>query len=140
MPALHTYIVEDSAVIRENLIATLEELACVQVVGWAADEARAVSWLCEPGNVASLLIVDIFLARGSGLGVLRAVSRLSRRPRTVVLSNYASPDMRRTCLQLGAEQVFDKSTDIDALIDWCNHQAANPADCQAEGPTGSARS
>ena len=128
MPALPTYIVEDSPVIRESLIATLEELAPVHVVGWAADEAGAVRWLTQPGNAAALLIVDIFLAGGSGLGVLRAVGRLTRRPRMVVLSNYATPDMRRTCLALGADQVFDKSTDIDALIDWCNQQADRPTD------------
>jgi DNA-binding NarL/FixJ family response regulator len=125
---LPTYIVEDSPVIRESLIATLEELAPVHVVGWAADEAGAVRWLTQPGNAAALLIVDIFLGGGSGLGVLRAVGRLTRRPRMVVLSNYASPDMRRTCLALGADQVFDKSTDIDALIDWCNQQADRPTD------------
>jgi DNA-binding NarL/FixJ family response regulator len=126
MPALQIYLVEDSPVIRESLIATLEELAPVQVVGWAADEDSALGWLGQSGHTATLLIVDLFLAAGSGLGVLRGVARLARRPRVVVLSNFATPDMRRKCLELGAEQVFDKSTDIDALIDWCIREAAEP--------------
>ena len=33
--ALITYIVEDSATIRENLISTLEEISPVKVVGFA---------------------------------------------------------------------------------------------------------
>jgi DNA-binding NarL/FixJ family response regulator len=33
MPALKAFIVEDSPVILENLVATLEELAQVEVVG-----------------------------------------------------------------------------------------------------------
>jgi DNA-binding NarL/FixJ family response regulator len=37
----------------------------------------------------------------------------------VVLSNYATPDMRKRCLELGADQVFDKSNEIDNLIDYC---------------------
>jgi hypothetical protein len=37
----------------------------------------------------------------------------------VVLSNYATPDMRRKCLQLGADKVFDKSNEIDGLINYC---------------------
>jgi DNA-binding NarL/FixJ family response regulator len=37
----------------------------------------------------------------------------------VVLSNYATPDMRRKCLELGADRVFDKSNEIDALILYC---------------------
>ena len=42
----------------------------------------------------------------------------------VVLSNYATPDMRRKCLELGATQVFDKSRDIDELIAYCSELAA----------------
>ena len=71
---LKTYIVEDSRVIRENLIATLEELVPVEVVGTAEDEASAVRWLGDPANHADLLIVDIFLKTGTGLGVLRAAN------------------------------------------------------------------
>jgi DNA-binding NarL/FixJ family response regulator len=136
MPPLPTYIVEDSPVIRESLVATLEELTPVQVVGWAADEATALSWLNRPGNSAALLIVDIFLAGGSGLGVLRGVARLDSRPRMVVLSNYATPDMRRKCLELGAEQVFDKSADIDALIDWCTQLATLAGQTGTSGTSG----
>ena len=45
----------------------------------------------------------------------------------VVLSNYATPDMRRKCLELGADQVFDKSNEIDALIQYCGRLAAGDA-------------
>ena len=55
----------------------------------------------------------------SGLGVLRAASALAQRRNVVVLSNYATPDMRRKCLELGADRVFDKSNEIDALIQYC---------------------
>ncbi len=37
----------------------------------------------------------------------------------VVLSNHAvPPSMRRRCLQLGADAVFDKATEVDDLIDY----------------------
>jgi DNA-binding NarL/FixJ family response regulator len=120
---LNTYLVEDSPVIRENLIATLEELVPVRVVGSAEDEASAVRWLADAAHPVDLVIVDIFLKSGSGLGVLRAAHALPQRYRLVVLSNYATPDMRAKCLALGAEQVFDKSTEIDALIQYCGHLA-----------------
>lgn len=127
MPALNAFIVEDSPVIRENLIAALEELAPVKVVGTAEDEPTAVSWL--GGNRdCDLVIIDIFLKRGSGLGVLRAASELHKPMSLVVLSNYATPDMRRKCLELGASRVFDKSNEIDALILYCARLA--------EGDTG----
>ena len=36
-----------------------------------------------------------------------------------MLSNHATSDMRRRCAQLGADAVFDKSTEIEALVEYC---------------------
>jgi DNA-binding NarL/FixJ family response regulator len=124
MQPLRTYIVEDSQVIRENLIATLEELVPVEVVGTAEDESSAVQWLKQPSNTVDLVIVDIFLKSGSGLGVLKAANELPKKHNVVVLSNYATQDIRRKCLELGADKVFDKSNEIDALIQYCGRLAA----------------
>ena len=124
MTGLKTYIVEDSAVIRESLIATLEELGPVLVVGTAEDEATAVRWVSDHANTVDLLIIDLFLKQGSGLGVLRTVQAMAQPCTMVVLSNYATPDIRRKCLEAGADQVFDKSHEIDALIQYCANLAA----------------
>jgi DNA-binding NarL/FixJ family response regulator len=124
MHRLQTYIVEDSPVIRENLVAALEELVPVKVVGTAEDESGALQWLSDSDNRYDLVIVDIFLKSGSGLGVLQAGSRLRRPHKMVVLSNYATPDMRNKCLALGADRVFDKSNEIDALIAYCGRLAS----------------
>jgi DNA-binding NarL/FixJ family response regulator len=118
---LKTYLVEDSPVIRQGLIATLEELSDVKVVGTAEDETTAVSWLSQTSNRVDLVIIDIFLKGGSGLGVLRRVNALALGCNLVVLTNYATADMRRKCLELGAGRVFDKSNEIDALIDYCDN-------------------
>lgn len=122
--ALRTFIVEDSPVIRENLTAALEELGPVRVVGCAEDEAEAIRWLRRCRGDCELVIVDLFLKRGSGLGVLEAARGLDAIPSLVVLSNHATPEMRRRCLALGANQVFDKSNEIDALIDYCEQLAS----------------
>ena len=115
---LRTYIVEDNATIRENLIATLEELAGIESVGWAESEDTARRWLSQHGDAWELAIVDLFLKQGSGLGVLEACQH-RHHGRVVVLSNYATADMRKRCMQLGADAVFDKSNEIDALVDYC---------------------
>jgi DNA-binding NarL/FixJ family response regulator len=128
------YIVEDSPLIREGLIATLEELLPVQVVGTAEDETTALQWLAQPNHDTDLLIVDIFLKGGSGLGVLRVVQGLPQRRKVVVLSNYATPEMRRKCLDLGADRVFDKSHEIDDLIRYCGHLAAGEPGTTIPGP------
>ena len=124
MQPLKTYLVEDSPVIRESLIATLEELVPVRVVGTADDELSAVQWLAGTDNEADLVIVDLFLKGGSGMGVLRSAQSLPAGRKIVVLSNYATPDVRRKCMELGADRVFDKSNEIDALIAYCVALAA----------------
>lgn len=116
---LKAFIVEDSAVIRENLVAALEEMAPIEVVGTAEDESSAVHWLSRLTNACDIVVVDIFLKSGSGLGVLKSVATARKGIKLVVLSNYATPDMRRKCLELGADRVFDKSNEIDALILYC---------------------
>lgn len=119
MPAVNTFIVEDSPIILDNLVATLEELAPVKVVGSAPDEASAVRWLTGAGNACDLVIIDIFLKSGSGLGVLRHAAQGALPAKRVVLTNYATPDMRAKCTALGAHRVFDKSNELDELIAYC---------------------
>ncbi len=118
MSPLKTFIVEDNKVIYENLVSTLEELANVEVVGHAKDEETAVQWL-NHGERFDLMIVDIFLLTGSGLGVLKAAQDARIAARRVVLTNYATPDIRKRCALLGADRVFDKSCELEDLIAYC---------------------
>ena len=123
---LKTYIVEDNATIRENLIGTLEELACVESVGMAETEEDGKAWLIKNPAHWDLAIVDLFLRHGSGLGVLAACRARQPHQRVVVLSNYATPDVRVRCAQLGVDAVFDKSNEIEALVDYCIEQGKTP--------------
>jgi two-component system, OmpR family, response regulator len=111
------FMVEDSSTIRDNLIETLKELAQFEPVGTAETEHEAKRWLAA--NDWDLAIMDLFLREGSGLNVLEACR--SRRPgqKVVVLSNHSSPDVRWRCRQLGADAVFDKSNELEALVDYC---------------------
>lgn len=116
---LRTYIVEDNLTIRENLIATLEEMAGVQAVGVSDNENDAKLWLTHHGAEWDIAIVDLFLKQGSGLGVISACRERAPTHKVVVLSNYATADIRQRCLVMGADAVFDKSNDIEALVDYC---------------------
>jgi len=117
--ALKTYIVEDNATIRNNLVATLEELAGIENAGMAEGESEGKTWLLAHVDHWDLAIVDLFLKQGSGLGVLEACRNRKPDQKVIVLSNYATADIRQRCAQLGVDAVFDKSTEIDALIDYC---------------------
>lgn len=125
--ALITYLVEDSFTIRENLISTLEEIAPVKVVGFAETENEANAWLLNHNGDWQLAIVDLFLKEGSGLGVLKGCQNRNANQKVVVLTNYATSDIRRRCAELGSDAVFDKSNELDELLDYCM-DATSPRD------------
>ncbi|RSZ37141.1 MULTISPECIES: response regulator [unclassified Variovorax] len=118
--ALITFLVEDNKTIRDNLVPALEDLVNGRVVGYAETETDALAWLAEHPDGWQLLIVDLFLKEGSGLGVLGGCRNRKPGQRVVVLSNYVTADIRTRCTALGADAVFDKSRDLDAFIEYCN--------------------
>lgn len=118
--SLRIFLVEDNKTIRDSLIPALEELARAQAVGYAESEDAAVDWLSEHTDDWQVAVIDLFLEHGSGLGVLRRCGTRLPHQRAVVLSNYATEDMRIRCRQLGADAVFDKSNELEDFMDYCN--------------------
>ncbi len=115
---LRVLLVEDNSRLVEELQAALEELAQANVVATAAAEDEACAWMDSRTQGCDVAIIDVFLKSGSGLGVLEHVAAYERPPQRVVLTNYATRDMRSRCRALGADAVFDKSTEIEELIEW----------------------
>ena len=119
---LNAYVVEDNPNIRENLIGALEELTCVKVVGTSAGEDEGLDWLHGHADEWDVAIVDLFLKQGSGMHLVQRVRRQRATQKVIVFSNYVNASVRKRCAQLGVDAVFDKSTEIDALVDYCAHQ------------------
>ncbi len=122
---LRTYLVEDSAIIRDNLAATLAELADAQICGYAVGAHEAIDWLAANPTAWDLVIIDIFLVEGSGLQVLSACKSRTAQQKTVVLTNFATKEIRTQSEALGADAVFDKSNEIDDLIAFCRTLSSN---------------
>lgn len=123
--ALITYLAEDNETILENLIETLQEIAAVKVTGYGATEAEATRWLNLHEAQWNLAIVDLFLKEGSGLGVLEGCRNREAHQKVVVLTNYATPEIRKRSRELGADAVFDKSSELDDLFAYCIQQTAD---------------
>ena len=120
---LHALLVEDNKVIRDNLIPTLEALSDARVDGVAETEADAIAWL-ESHDGWDIAVVDLFLREGSGLNVVERCPGRTSAQRVVIFSNYATDEVRRRALELGADAVFDKSTEIDGLLDFLERLAS----------------
>ena len=123
--ALITYLAEDNQTILDNLIETLEEISHVKVAAHAATQAEATRWLTLQDGSWHLAIVDLFLKEGSGLGVFAGCRNREPYQKVAVLTNYATPDIRRLACDLGADAVFDKTTELDALYIYCTEQTRN---------------
>ena len=124
---LLTYVAEDNDFVLQNLIETLQELAHVQVAGHAATEAEACTWLSSPHRNWHLAILDLFLREGSGFAVLAGCRGRQPQQKVVVLTNYATLEVRRQAAALGVDAVFDKSSELENLFTYCIDHASKVA-------------
>ena len=106
-------IIDDSEIIRTRLSELLSGLEDVHVVGEAdnaLDGTRVVREIAP-----DVVILDIKMPLGSGLDVLRNISKSNPETKVIVLTNYPYEQYRITCMELGAKYFFDKSTEFDKL-------------------------
>lgn len=113
------YLVEDNDLVRDNLIRMLQEFAQAEVAGSAATEDEATAWLQAHPDAWQMAVVDLFLLQGSGLGVVSSFQDRKPMQKIVVLTNYATADIRRRAQALGADAVFDKSGELDLFLAYC---------------------
>jgi DNA-binding NarL/FixJ family response regulator len=110
------FLVEDMRKMR-GLLADLFSSLGFRIVGHATTEAEADLWLEEHRGEWDLAVIDLLLDQGSGMGVIRKCKQPGP-GKVVVLSSYATPGVRRHCMGLGADAVFQKN-DSRAFIGWC---------------------
>lgn len=119
--ALKAFLVEDQPAIRDSLTEALTEITGIEPAGWAATEKAATAWLRDPAHHWDIAIVDLVLepGGGSGFGVLQALRQRPATKKVVVLTATANADVRRRCEEMGADGVFDKGMETEALLDYC---------------------
>ncbi|HVO46365.1 MAG TPA: response regulator transcription factor [Steroidobacteraceae bacterium] len=109
-------LIEDSAVLTRRLIDLLSEPGRIEVAAQATTQTEAVTRLQE--TAFDVLVVDIELAEGNGVAVIRHARQLyppDAQPLIVVLTNYASDFVRDHCFAAGADYFLDKMRDISLL-------------------------
>src|SRR5258708_32169303 len=115
-PGRRILLIEDSAVLTRRLVDLLSEPGRVEVAAQATTQSEAVSRLQQ--SAFDVLVVDIELAEGNGVAVIRAARQLyppDAQPLIVVLTNYASDFVRDHCFAAGADYFLDKMRDIALL-------------------------
>ena len=110
---MRVYLVEDSQLVRERLAAFVSKIPGVELVGEAENPWDALTGITRTHPDA--LILDLELGGASGVDVLRQLQTWSRRPAVIVLTNYATPEVAKMCLDTGAQYFFDKTNDLGRL-------------------------
>lgn len=108
-------IVEDSPLLRDNLVRLLAAHPELCVVGSAAgeDDAFALIEAQRPDTV----LLDLSLSEGSGIGLLRRVRATpGLAPRVVVLSSRSADPWEAVCREAGADVFLDKAEDTKVLL------------------------
>ena len=91
-----------------------------ELVGAALSEAEAVACLQANEEAWQLLVVDLLLKQGTGLGVSAALFTPGRKKGIVAaLTNAASPDNRAECVRPGVDTVFDKAAQVNEVLAYC---------------------
>jgi len=127
MARLRVALVDDSERIRARLAEMLGEIANVEIAFAADTEGEAVRLMAQEGW--DLLILDLQLRVGTGLGVLKAMQGLRGRDDRVamIFTNYGFRQYRERTMALGADYFFDKARDFDALRAAVTERASQAA-------------
>jgi DNA-binding NarL/FixJ family response regulator len=107
------FIVEDAPSMRERLRELVGDLEGVTVVGDAGTTQDAIAGLLA--TQPDCVLLDFQLIGGTGVDVLRAVHPRSPGIAFIVLTNHATSQHRRACVDAGARFFFDKSQEFGCV-------------------------
>jgi DNA-binding NarL/FixJ family response regulator len=107
------FIVDDMPSMRERLRELVADIAGVEIVGDAGTPAEAIAGILS--THPDCVLLDYQLAGGTGVDVLRAVHPRSPEIAFIVITNHATAQHRRACLDAGARYFFDKSSEFSQI-------------------------
>jgi DNA-binding NarL/FixJ family response regulator len=123
---LRVFVIEDDPVLRNIVLDALRDAVSVDILFYADNEISATNWLSSNDSAWDLAVVDLHLRQGSGVGALNWCTTRRSNQRVVVLSGSLNDELRRKCMALRADAVFDKATEMNDFLDYCRALSANP--------------
>lgn len=114
-------LVEDSAVIRRRLRDLVEGIDGLVLASEAETLGEARRSVAK--DDIDVVILDLQLPDGNGLDLFAELESHGR-PLVIVLTNHSEPTFRARALREGAAFFFDKSIDLDRLVQVLTDLAA----------------
>ena len=110
---ISVFIVDDSLIVRARIMTMLSDLESVSIIGHAPNsvEASAAIRSLRP----DIVILDVQMPGGSGIDLLREIKKYEPSPIAIMFTNFPFVQIRKECIEAGADYFFDKSRDFDKI-------------------------
>lgn len=108
-------IADDSPIFRARLFTILDEIEEVHIVGQAQSGPEALELFrrLQPDAV----VLDIRMPGMTGIQVLEELKKEAPGLLVVMMTNFPYQQYRERCLNAGADHFFDKSCEIEKIIE-----------------------
>jgi len=112
---MRVFIVDDSSIVRERLVALLRDIQGIEITGQSGDATEAIQSI--RGLSPDAVILDLQIQGGNGFDVLRDIKQRETSPVVMVFTNDPSQQSEQRCMDAGADFFLDKTTDIARLLE-----------------------
>ena len=113
--ALSVLLVDDSKVVRKRLKEMLAE-ACEDCELLEAD-APNIALETLKARYIDVVIMDIRMPGGSGMDAIADIKAARPDAVVIMLTNYSDSYYKNRCIEMGADQFYDKSSEFDLVIE-----------------------
>ncbi|PMS14685.1 DNA-binding response regulator [Trinickia dabaoshanensis] len=111
---IRVLLADDHAVMRECLLHILEAAQAFVVAGQAHDGESTLALVCETD--ADVLVLDLTMPAGAGIGLIERVRAANPRLRVLVLSMHAEPHVMERAFRAGATGYLTKESAAVELV------------------------
>lgn len=107
-------IVDDHAIVRKGLRTLLASEPGFEVIGEAANGLEGVEFARE--NRPDIILMDLVMPKMDGITALTEISKISPRPRVIVITSFGEDDKIFPALRAGAAGFLLKDTSPQDLL------------------------
>jgi two-component system response regulator DevR len=127
---LTVYLADDSVVVRGKLKEALEEKGCIEMVGESGNTEQAITEIRQMDP--QVVIIDIRMPGGGGMPILQDLKSRTPGRVAIILTSFPYPQYRQAYLEAGADYFFDKTQDMNKMIDTLVELASKAGGSHAE--------
>lgn len=108
---MRVLVVDDSEPVRSRLVEMLSDIGVdVESAACVTEASRAIQV-----RAPDVVILDMRMPDGRGLDLLHAIRAAGLATKVIVLTSFASSQLRMECLKAGADSFLDKFEDFQRV-------------------------